>query len=45
MIIFSIAFLLGQDADKASKNFWADLQQSHCWSKRLIAITENLEHK
>jgi hypothetical protein len=29
------AFLLGQDADKASKNFWEDLQQSRCWSKRL----------
>jgi hypothetical protein len=30
-----LAFLLGQDADKASKNFWEDLQQSRCWSKRL----------
>jgi hypothetical protein len=28
-------FLLGPDADKASENFWADLQQSRCWSKRL----------
>ncbi|MGB8686345.1 MAG: hypothetical protein WCD53_03265 [Microcoleus sp.] len=29
------AFLLGQEADKVSKDFWADLQQSPCWSKRL----------
>jgi hypothetical protein len=28
-------FLLGQNADKASKNFWEDLQRSRCWSKRL----------
>ena len=34
------AFLLEQDADKASKNFWEDLQQSRCWSKRL-SINEN----
>ncbi|HAT15506.1 MAG TPA: hypothetical protein DCS91_19740 [Microcoleaceae bacterium UBA11344] len=29
------AFLLGQDADKASKNFWEDLPQSCYWSQRL----------
>lgn len=29
-------FLLGQDANKTSKNFWASLQQSPCWSKRLF---------
>ncbi|AFZ11496.1 hypothetical protein Cri9333_0545 [Crinalium epipsammum PCC 9333] len=29
------AFLLGQDAATVSNNFWTDLQQSRCWSKRL----------
>lgn len=38
------AFLLGQDADKASKNFWADLQQSCYWSQR-SSINEDKDYE
>ncbi|OCR01978.1 hypothetical protein BCD67_05720 [Oscillatoriales cyanobacterium USR001] len=38
------AFLLGQDADKASKNFWADLQKSCYWSQR-SSINEDKDYE
>ncbi|PSB53144.1 hypothetical protein C7B67_04205 [filamentous cyanobacterium Phorm 6] len=38
------AFLLGQDADKASKNFWEDLQQSCYWSQR-SSINEDKDYE